>query len=47
MKKPRASGGLFGVAYTQVNNFSCAKGDPDVRWYSYATPRKTEKTVCD
>jgi len=47
MKKPRANGGLFGVAYTQVNNFTCVRGDPDVRWYSYATPRKTDKTVCD
>jgi prepilin-type N-terminal cleavage/methylation domain-containing protein/prepilin-type processing-associated H-X9-DG protein len=47
MNKPRKSGGLTGVAFTQVNNFACAKGDPDVKWYSYATPRATEKTVAD
>ena len=47
MKKPRGQGGLYGVAYTQVNNFSCTRGDPDVRWYSYNSPRQTERTVTD
>jgi prepilin-type N-terminal cleavage/methylation domain-containing protein/prepilin-type processing-associated H-X9-DG protein len=47
MKKPRSSGGLFGVAFTQVNNFSCPRGDADLRWYSYNSPRQTEKTVAD
>jgi prepilin-type N-terminal cleavage/methylation domain-containing protein/prepilin-type processing-associated H-X9-DG protein len=47
MKKPRKQGGLNGVAFTQVNNFPCVKGDPDVRWYSYASPRKSDKTVAD
>jgi prepilin-type N-terminal cleavage/methylation domain-containing protein/prepilin-type processing-associated H-X9-DG protein len=47
MKKPRGQNGLMGVAYTQVNNFTCAKGDPDLRWYSYVTPRQSDKTVAD
>jgi prepilin-type N-terminal cleavage/methylation domain-containing protein/prepilin-type processing-associated H-X9-DG protein len=47
MKKPRGQNGLMGVAYTQVNNFACAKGDPDLRWYSTMTPRQSDKTVAD
>jgi prepilin-type N-terminal cleavage/methylation domain-containing protein/prepilin-type processing-associated H-X9-DG protein len=47
MKKPRGQNGLMGVAYTQVNNFTCGKGDPDLRWYSYVTPRQSDKTVAD
>jgi prepilin-type N-terminal cleavage/methylation domain-containing protein/prepilin-type processing-associated H-X9-DG protein len=47
MNKPRKAGGLMGVAFTQVNNFTCVRGDPDVKWYSYATPRHTEKTAAD
>lgn len=47
MKKPRKQNGLLGVGFTQVNNFPCVRGDPDVKWYSYATPRATEKTVAD
>lgn len=47
MKKLRKSGGLNGVMYTQINNFSCVKGDPDLRWYSYITPRNSDKTAVD
>jgi prepilin-type N-terminal cleavage/methylation domain-containing protein/prepilin-type processing-associated H-X9-DG protein len=47
MKRPRGQNGLMGVAYTQVNNFTCAKGDPDLRWYSTMTPRQSDKTAAD
>jgi prepilin-type N-terminal cleavage/methylation domain-containing protein/prepilin-type processing-associated H-X9-DG protein len=45
MNKPRSAGGLMGVNYNAVNNFACAAKDPDLYWYSYATPRKTAMTV--
>jgi prepilin-type N-terminal cleavage/methylation domain-containing protein/prepilin-type processing-associated H-X9-DG protein len=47
MRKGRKAGGLMGVAFTQVNNFACVRGDPDVRWFSYMSPRQTEKTAVD
>lgn len=47
MKKSRKLGGLVGVAFTQINNFTTVRGDPDLRWYSYASPRNSEKTVAD
>ena len=46
MKKSRP-GGLNGVNFQAQNNFSCAKGDPDLRWYSFHSPRKSDKTVAD
>lgn len=47
MTKSRRVGGLDGVAFTAVNNFGCVRGDPDVRWYSYVSPRWSERTVAD
>ncbi len=37
--------GLAGVSFTAENNFPCMRGDPDLYWYSYSTPRLTQKTV--
>jgi prepilin-type N-terminal cleavage/methylation domain-containing protein/prepilin-type processing-associated H-X9-DG protein len=45
MLKPRSAGGLLGVSYNAMNNFGTAAKDPDLYWYSYATPRKTSATV--
>ena len=45
MTKPRNAGGLRGVNYVAQNNFGTVVGDPDVFWYSYASPRNTVKTV--
>jgi len=45
MTKARISGGLRGVSFVAQNNFSTVVGDPDLRWYSYVTPRKTDRTV--
>ena len=46
MKKPRPAG-LKGVNFQAQNNFGTTRGDPDLRWYSYVSPRLTEKTVAD
>jgi prepilin-type N-terminal cleavage/methylation domain-containing protein/prepilin-type processing-associated H-X9-DG protein len=45
MNKPRRSGGLAGVSFVAANNFATAARDPDLYWYSYHSPRQTEKTV--
>jgi prepilin-type N-terminal cleavage/methylation domain-containing protein/prepilin-type processing-associated H-X9-DG protein len=47
MNKARSAGGLKGVNYNAQNNFTCPKGDPDLYWYSYATPRLSAKTVAN
>ena len=47
MTKPRSAGGLKGVNLVEQNDFPTLTGDPDLRWYSYASPRKTTKTVAD
>jgi prepilin-type N-terminal cleavage/methylation domain-containing protein/prepilin-type processing-associated H-X9-DG protein len=47
MNKARKSGGLNGVGYVAANNFACGANDPDVRWYSFVSPRNTWKTVMD
>ena len=47
MNRPRSQHGLKGVNFTAENNFSTVVGDPDLRWYSYVTPRATAKTVAD
>jgi prepilin-type N-terminal cleavage/methylation domain-containing protein/prepilin-type processing-associated H-X9-DG protein len=50
MKKPRSSGpngGLMGVIFQTHNDYTCPRGDPDLYWYSYVTPRKTSKTVAN
>jgi prepilin-type N-terminal cleavage/methylation domain-containing protein/prepilin-type processing-associated H-X9-DG protein len=46
MTAPRP-GGLKGVNFVAQNNFATKVGDPDLRWYSYATPRNSVKTVAD
>jgi len=33
------------VSFNARNNFPAVTGDPDVYWYSYATPRRTAATV--
>src|SRR2546422_8363703 len=40
MNKPRANGGLRGVNFQWQVNVPTVKGDPDLSWLSYATPRK-------
>jgi prepilin-type N-terminal cleavage/methylation domain-containing protein/prepilin-type processing-associated H-X9-DG protein len=45
MNKPRNAGGLKGVNFVMQNNFGTVSTDPDLRWYSYATPRRTSATV--
>jgi prepilin-type N-terminal cleavage/methylation domain-containing protein/prepilin-type processing-associated H-X9-DG protein len=47
MKKTRRANGLLGVSFTAQNNFTTTRGDPDLRWYSYVSPRGSEKTVAD
>ena len=47
MNKPRSARGLRGVNFVAENNFSTTTTDPDLRWYSYVSPRKTVKTVAD
>jgi prepilin-type N-terminal cleavage/methylation domain-containing protein/prepilin-type processing-associated H-X9-DG protein len=47
MTKPRSARGLKGVNYKAENNFGTTVGDPDLRWYSYVSPRATTKTVAD
>jgi len=47
MNKPRSQGGLLGVNYNAENNFTTALRDPDLYWYSFATPRVSIKTVAD
>jgi prepilin-type processing-associated H-X9-DG protein len=47
MNKPRSAGGLKGVNFVMQNNFATVSTDPDLRWYSYATPRNKPKTVAD
>ncbi len=46
MKKPRPLG-LKGVNFMQQNNFGTTKGDPDLFWYSFHSPRLSEKTVAN
>lgn len=47
MNRPRATGGLNGVSYNAANNFATVRGDPDLYWYSFVTPRHTERTVAN
>jgi prepilin-type N-terminal cleavage/methylation domain-containing protein/prepilin-type processing-associated H-X9-DG protein len=47
MTKARKSGGLAGVNFNAQNNFATVVGDPDLRWYSYASPRNSSRTVAD
>ena len=47
MTKPRSVKGLKGVNFVAENNFATTVGDPDLRWYSYVTPRASTKTVAD
>jgi prepilin-type N-terminal cleavage/methylation domain-containing protein/prepilin-type processing-associated H-X9-DG protein len=47
MGKPRSSGGLKGVNYNAQNNFTCPRGDPDLYWYSYVSPRNTARTAAN
>ena len=45
MNKPRSAGGLRGVSFNAQNNFGTAANDPDVYWYSFVTPRLSQRTV--
>lgn len=47
MTKARARGGLNGVSYNAANNFASVRGDPDIYWYSYVSPRNSQRTVAD
>jgi prepilin-type processing-associated H-X9-DG protein len=45
MTKARTAGGLNGVNYVAANNFATVARDPDLEWYSYHSPRASERTV--
>jgi prepilin-type processing-associated H-X9-DG protein len=47
MTKPRRNNGLNGVSYAAQNNFATVRTDPDLVWYSYVTPRLTQRTVAN
>jgi len=47
MNKPRALGGLKGVSYNAANNFGTVRGDPDVFWYSFVSPRVSTRTIAN
>jgi prepilin-type N-terminal cleavage/methylation domain-containing protein len=47
MNKPRRNRGLNGVNFTAENNFGSVRTDQDLRWMSFSSPRKTERTVVD
>lgn len=47
MNKVRSRGGLTGVNFVAANNYACLQGDPDLRWYSYSSPRHTTRTAAD
>jgi prepilin-type processing-associated H-X9-DG protein len=49
MTKPRGFGvgGLAGVIYSSQNNFATVRGDPDLFWLSFGTPRWSTRTVAD
>jgi prepilin-type N-terminal cleavage/methylation domain-containing protein/prepilin-type processing-associated H-X9-DG protein len=46
-KGPTMLGELGKISYNARNNFKCNPGDPDLYWYSYATPRLSAKTVAN
>ena len=41
------SPGLNGVIFQERNNYATSAADPDLRWYSYVSPRHTERTIAD
>jgi len=47
MTKPRTMGGLSGVNFRAQNNFGTVRGDPDLWWYSFVSPRVSVRTVAD
>lgn len=47
MTKPRTRGGLDGVSYNAQNNFACPRGDPDLFWYSFVSPRVSTRTAAN
>ena len=47
MNKPRSQRGLMGVNYNAENNFLTTRGDPDVYWYSFVSPRVSTRTVAN
>ena len=47
MNKSRSQRGLMGVNYNAENNFGTVRGDPDVYWYSFVSPRVSTRTVAN
>jgi prepilin-type N-terminal cleavage/methylation domain-containing protein len=47
MTRGRGQRGLNGVNFVAENNFTTARGDPDLYWYSFVSPRKDTRTVAD
>jgi prepilin-type processing-associated H-X9-DG protein len=47
MNKPRALGGMAGVGFNAMNNFTTVLGDPDLFWLSYSSPRWSTRTVAN
>jgi prepilin-type N-terminal cleavage/methylation domain-containing protein/prepilin-type processing-associated H-X9-DG protein len=44
-KRKRGQGGVIGVNYQGFGSIVSPPNDPDVKWYSYATPRVSTRTV--
>src|SRR5678815_2582835 len=40
-----AMNALRKISFVERNNFATATGDPDLYWYCYVTPRRTERVL--
>jgi prepilin-type processing-associated H-X9-DG protein len=47
MNKPRSQSGLAGIGFSSYNNFAMVRGDPDLFWLSYGSPRWSTRTVAN
>ena len=46
-KRKRGQGGVIGVTYTDFGTLNAPVGDPDLKWYSYVSPRHTTRLATD
>jgi prepilin-type processing-associated H-X9-DG protein len=47
MNTPINENGALGVGFSSLNNSATVRGDPDLFWLSFSTPRSSNKTVVD
>jgi prepilin-type processing-associated H-X9-DG protein len=47
MNKPRSQSGLAGIGFSSYNNYAMVRGDPDLFWLSYGSPRWSTRTVAE